>query len=168
GHEPRMTGTYEFTYRRDRLIGADTQAEYYVRDILLSHAYGFDHIGPGSLADQGGSYFNTVYGGIGLVRRMPLFYPKPAYVGVATATRVLDKARRTRVLPTGALSVYAIELHRQRSTPDYAYAMWTARGEADLTYDFGRDLSVTFVDFYGRSKTLQTEGGKITVPTATA
>ena len=38
GHELKLTGCYEFTYRLSRVLGKPKQAEYYVRDILLSHA----------------------------------------------------------------------------------------------------------------------------------
>lgn len=156
GHEIPITGCYEFTYRADRWIGARRQAEYYVRDILLSHAYGFDHIGPGVLDDAGSSYYNTLWGCSGLVRRTPLLYPKPSYVAVATATRVLDKATCRRIVPTGSLTVYALEFTRARRVPDIAYGLWTPRGRAELELRFDAAGEVEVVDLYGRSRHIAT------------
>ena len=151
GHEIPVTASYEFSYRLDRLLGARRQAEYYVRDILIGHAYGFDHISPAALDDAGASYGNTLWGSSGLLQRSPLLYPKPAYVAVATATRVLDKVAATRIIPTGSLTVYALEARRARAVPDLAYAGWTARGEAQLDCLFDTDTEVDMVDLYGRA-----------------
>ncbi|MGI6100646.1 MAG: hypothetical protein ACOYD3_12970 [Kiritimatiellia bacterium] len=169
GHEMPVTGCYEFTYRADRFIGAHRQAEYYARDILLSHAYGFDHIGPGVLDDAGSSYYNTLWGCSGLLQRSPLLYPKPSYVAVATATRVLDKATCRRIVPTGSLTVYALEFTRDRRTPDLAYGLWTTRGRAGLRFTFDEPTEVELVDLYGRSRRITTGADKtLTVEAGTA
>ena len=159
GHEIPVTGCYEFTYRADRFIGARRQAEYYARDILLSHAYGFDHIGPGVLDDAGSSYYNTLWGCSGLVQRSPLLYPKPSYVAVATATRVLDKATCRRIVPTGSLTVYALEFARDRREPDLVYGLWTTRGRAGLRFTFDEAAETELVDLYGRSRRVATGPG---------
>ena len=159
GYEIPLTGCYEFTTRTDRLMGARRQAEFYVRDILISHAYGFKHIGPGALDDAGGSYYNTHWGCGGLVHRSPLLYPKPAYVAVATTTRVLDKATCTRIVPTGSLTVYALEFARDRQVPDVAYSVWTPRGSAGLEFVFGEATEAEVVDMYGRSLRVNTGAG---------
>ncbi|TWU15022.1 hypothetical protein Pla52o_55590 [Novipirellula galeiformis] len=156
GQEIPITGCPEFTYRADRLIGARRQAEHYVRDILISHAYGFKHIGPGTLEDAGGSYYNSLWGGAGIVRRAPLLYPKPSYVAIATATRVLDKATRTRIIPTGSLSVYAVEFKRDRQQPDLVYGTWAPRGSAGLEFAFDEATEAEVVDLYGRSRRVAT------------
>ena len=156
GYEIPITGCYEFTYRADRFIGAHLQAEYYVRDILLSYAYGFKHIGPGLLDDAGTSYYNSLWGCSGLLQRSPLLYPKPSYVAVATATSVLDKATCTRIVPTGSLTVYALEFARDRQQPDMAYGIWTPRGNAGLEFVFSEATEAEVVDMYGRSRLVST------------
>ena len=158
----------EFTYRVDRVLGAETQADYYVRDILLSQAYQFGNIEPGVLDDPGGSYYNTLWGGSGVLQRSPLCYPKPAYVAIATVTKVLDKATLSRVIPTGSLTVYALEFKRARTVPDYAYAVWAPRGTAQLAFNFAQDLTVTLCDMYGHTTVMQTSGGTVIVPTSAA
>lgn len=168
GRELPLTGCYEFTYRLNRVLGKPKQAEYYVRDILLSHAYGFAHIGPGTLSDPGGSYFNSGYGGNGLLERFPLLYPKPSYVAVATATKVLDKVRLRRVVPSGSLTVYVLEFDRLRQPGDIAYALWTPRGEAVVNFEFPKETEVRVIDLYGREKTLRTRKGSVSVTTSTA
>ncbi len=161
GHEIPLTATFEFTYRLDRLLGARRQAEFYVRDILISHAYGFPHISPAVLDDAGSSYGNTLWGSSGLLQRSPLLYPKPAYVAVATATRLLDKVAATRMVTNGSLTVYTLEARRARATPDWVYAGWTARGEARLECRFDGETDVELVDLYGRSTRRQTAGGRL-------
>ena len=164
GQEIPLTGCYEFTCRRDNLLGPQKQAEYYVRDILICAAYKFQNISPAALYDAGIAYYNTVWGASGVCMRYPLLYPKPAYVAIATATRVLDKARLLQAVPTGSLSVYALEFERERQQKDFAYAMWMPRGEAELVCEFNGEPSLTLVDLYGKTSVLKAIGGKVKVP----
>jgi len=169
GYQLAITGCYEYTSRPSRVLGEEKQAEYYTRDVLLCLAHRFDHTNPGLITDVGSSYFNTyIYGGGGFAERYPLLYPKPSYVAMATLTRVLDKVRLRRVVPTGSLTVYALEFDRQRTPADIAYALWTPRGQARLVFDFGKDTESTFVETYGQEKKIKTVGGKATVTTSTS
>jgi hypothetical protein len=149
GHDLPVTGCYEFTARTDRNLGPRRQAEWMVRDMLLCHAYRFQHINPAILHDAGNAYFNTLWGAGGLCRRNPLLYPKPAYVAVATLTKVLDQVGPPRRVATGSATVYALEF--PRSDGNLVYALWTARGEAGLQLSFPKDTAPTIVGFYGNS-----------------
>jgi len=169
GYQLPVTSCYEFTYRPGRVLGEERQAQFYVRDILLSLAHKADHINPGVICDVGSSYFNGyIYGGSGFCERYPLLYPKPSYVAIATLTKVLDKVKLRRILPAGSLSVYTLEFDRQRTPQDIAYATWTVRGQAELVFDFGKETEATFVETYGREKNLKTRNGKLTITTSTA
>lgn len=147
GHDLPMTGCFEFTARTDRNIGPRRQAEWYVRDMLLCHAYRFQHINPGILHDTGNAYYNTLWGAGGLCQRNPLLYPKPAYVAVATLTRVLDQVKPLRRVPTGSTTVYAYEF--ERGDGQFAYALWTSCGRADLLLRFPERVAATQVGCYG-------------------
>jgi hypothetical protein len=123
------------------------QAEYYVRDALISYAFGFKTIYTGLLNDAGNAYYNTAWGGGGLLRRNPLLNPKPAYVAIATLTKVLDQAEFTKKIPTGSTTVYALEF--RRADGKYVYAMWTPRGQAKLRLQFPTGAEVSVVSLYG-------------------
>ncbi len=166
GREVPVTGCYEFTYRCERDIGERQQAEWYVRDALIGLAHGFTRVGPGILFDCANAYYNTLWGASGLLQRGPYGYPKRAYVGLATLTAVLDRARVSRQLSTGSRTIYAVEFRREDGR--WATALWCARGEADLALEFGHPLTVEIVDFYGRRRRVQTDGGRVRVTVSTA
>ena len=147
GHDLPVTGCYEFTARIVRNLGPRRHAEWIARDMLLCHAYRFRHINPAILHDAGNAYFNTLWGAGGLCQRNPLLYPKPAYVAVATLTKVLDRVTPLRRVPTGSTTVYALEF--RRADGQFAYALWTARGRAGLRLRFPRAADVTRVGCYG-------------------
>jgi hypothetical protein len=138
----------ESVCRLSRLIGPERMARYLVRDGLISHAYRAPQISLGGLYDAGNSY-NDTFWGEGLCRRYPLLYPKPAYVAIATLTRVLDRVELQRELPTGSNSVYALEFNR--ADGKRVYAFWAARGTAALTLDVADTTTVDVIDLYGRS-----------------
>jgi len=150
GHDLPVDGCYEFTARTDRTLGPHRHAEWVVRDILLCHAYEFKHINPAIIHDVGNAYFNTLWGAGGLCRRNPLLYPKPAYVAVATATKVLDQVTLLGRMETGSTTVYALEF--RRADGKFAYALWTTRGEAQLRLQSAARADIILVDLYGKEK----------------
>jgi hypothetical protein len=160
------TGCYEFTYRCDRDMGEQQQAEWYTRDVLISLANGFTRIGPGILFDASAAYHNGLWGGSGILQRGPHGYPKKAYVAYATATRMLDQAAFKRQIPTGSITVYAVEF--QRPDKRLVTALWASRGEAEFVLEFAGDTAVQVVGMYGDSETRKTAGGKVTVKAGTA
>src|SRR5690606_19122247 len=102
GTDIPATGCYEFTYRAERDMGEQQQAEWYTRDILISLGNGFTRIGPGILFDTANSYYNGLWGGSGILQRGPWGYPKKSYVAYATITNVLDQVTLRRQIPTGS------------------------------------------------------------------
>ncbi len=151
GHDLPLTGCYEYTARSERDLGPRRQAEWIARDILLGLAYRFPTVSPAILHDVGNAYYNTLWGAGGLAKRAPLYYPKPAYVAVATLTTQLDGVTLRRELPTGSATVYGLEFDRRGES---VYALWTVRGEATLALVAGDDSPMTQVDMYGRESIL--------------
>jgi hypothetical protein len=167
GHDLPVTGCYEFTARTDRNLGPRRHAEWIVRDMLLCHAYGFEHINPAILHDTGNAYFNTLWGAGGLCRRNPLLYPKPAYVAVATLTKVLDQVKLRRRVETGSSTVYALEF--DRADGPTVCALWTPRDTVALRLSYPKGVEVSCVEFYGDAKGAQRAAdGSVDVECSTA
>ena len=164
GHDLPVNGCYEFTARTDRTLGEQRQAEFYVRDILLSLAYGFERVSPGIIMDTGNAYYNTLWGTGGLCRRYPLLYPKRAYVGVATATRVLDRATFAGKHETGSRTVYALAFRRADGRE--ATALWTTVGEGEAEVAFDGTAEVETVGFLGASETRRARSQSVGIGTA--
>lgn len=149
------TGCYESTSRMSRNLGLQGQAEYYVRDGLISYALGFKNIYTGMLNDAGNAYFSTAWGEGGLLRRNPLLTPKPAYVAIATLTKVLDQASFVRKIPTGSPTVYALQF--KRADGKYVTTLWTARGRAALQMEYPKNETFTQVSLYGKESKVAAE-----------
>lgn len=148
GYERPLSCCFEGVYRTERMLGPQRLAEWYVRDGLLMHAYGFRELSIALLYDVGNCYWSTMWGSSGLCRRNPQFYPRPAYVALATMTRVLDQAGPPKQVPTGSDSVYALEFARRDGK--VAYVLWTSRGEAEVTLQFPEPGQMDVLDLYGR------------------
>ena len=128
-----LNGCFEFTYRCDNNIGAREQAEWYMRDILISLANRFTHVSPGILFDCKTAYYDTIWGASGMLCRSPFCYPKQAYVAYGVLTSALDGVRFVRQRDTGSTTVYAIEF--KRADGKIATALWAARGEVRFSLD---------------------------------
>ncbi len=166
GRDIPATGCYEFTYRSERDMGEQQQAEWYARDVLIALANNFTRIGPGILFDTSTAYYNGLWGASGILRRGPHGYPKRAYVAYAVLTSVFDQAGARRQVPTGSTTLYALEA--RRADKQFATAFWAARGEAEFVVEFAGDTTVKIVDMYGRSREQKTAGGKLTVKAGTS
>ena len=160
GYEIPLAGCFEFTSRAERDLGAQRHAEWYARDMLTGLAYRFPTISPGGLEDVGNAYSDHLWGASGLCERTPLHYPKPAYVALATLTKVLDSVKLVRQMPTGSSSAYALEFERGH---ERIYAVWTPRGQCEMAFEFPSDAAVTQVGFYGRQSPLRTNGKRFTI-----
>jgi hypothetical protein len=166
GYPWQPTSCYEANYREDRLLGEQRQAEWYVRDLLVAHAYRFPYISIALLSDVGNSYNGSFWGATGLCHRFPLLYPKRAYVAMAVATQALDKVTLRREMPTGSNCVYALDF--ARADGKNVYPLWTARGTCALSLTFKNAPAVQLTDFYGRTRTLPTAGGRLSLTAGTA
>lgn len=164
GHpQARPTGCYEWIGRRNSALGLAGQAEWYIRDALQARAYGFQSIALGTLHDAGAGYFHTIWGSGGLCSRYPYMYPKPAYAALATLTQVLDRAQYVRAVPTGCLSVYALEFRRDDG---WVYALWTPRGQRTVRLGLASGQPARVVDLVGRERALAGPVAALTVGTA--
>jgi len=167
GYDWPITSCFETNYRQDRLLGAQRQAEWYVRDVMLSHAYRMPYISTALLHDTGNDYHASFWGSTGLCRRYPLLYPKKAYVAMATVTRVLDRVTFRREVPTGSNSVYTLEF--SRADGKTVYAVWCGRGTCELKLRFERGAAaVDIIDLYGRSRPASTFLGRMRLTAETA
>lgn len=161
--DAKITACYEWVGRREPTLGMGAQAEWYVRDALQARAYGFRSIALGTIHDAGKGYFHTLWGAGGLCERYPCMYPKPAYAAMATLTRVLDGAVCERPLPTGSLSLFAVEFRRDGG---WVYAFWTPRGRREAQLRFASDAEITLTDLYGRESVRRARELKIEAGTA--
>lgn len=160
GYDVPMSGCFEFTYRAERDIGPQRLAEWYTRDMLFGLANRFATISPAGIEDVGNSYYDTLWGAAGLCQRRPLYYPKPAYVALATLTKVLDSVQLVRQMDTGSSSAYVLEFQRAGRR---IYAVWTPRGQCEMQFEFNADTTLTSVSFYGQSAPMKTTGKRFTV-----
>lgn len=138
-------GSWEFTYRCERDMGEQQQAEWYMRDVLISLANDFFLISPGIFFDCSSGYYNGLWGGSGILLRGPYGYPKRAYVAYAVLTKCLDGVKFVRQLDTGSTTVYAIEF--KRTDGKTATALWAARGDVDFVVDSAS--TGTWTEMYG-------------------
>jgi len=165
GYDVPLTGCYEFTCRAERDLGPQRHAEWYARDMLIGLAHRFATVSPATLEDVGNSYYDTLWGASGLTQRKGLHYPKPAYVALATLTKVLDGVKLVQQMPTGSSSAYALEFTRGG---EHIYPLWTVRGQCEMEFEFPADTSLTSIGFYGQQKPVKTNGKKLTVTADTA
>ena len=150
GKRVKCNGTWEFVYRTERDLGIKAQAEYYVRDILISLAHDYYLISPGVFFDCSTGYYNGLWGGSGLLYRSPWVYPKPAIVAYGVLTKALDGVKMTRQLDTGSTTIYAIEFKRQDGK--YATVLWASRGDVEFAVD--SPVSGTVIQMLGAESKL--------------
>lgn len=160
GHELAPTSAGEWVCRQERVLGEQRQAEWSVRDALTAHAYGFRRISLGLLYDAGDNSYHTPLGGSGLCRRYPLLYPKPAYVACATMTRLLDNLQLARRVPTGSLTLYALEFAGRGR---FVYALWTPRGTCAAQLRFDGRIAARVTDLYGATREIASRRGRLDV-----
>jgi hypothetical protein len=160
GYDVPLAGCFEFTFRAERDLGAQRHAEWYARDMLTALAYRFPTISPATIEDVGNAYYDHLWGAAGLCERNPLHYPKPAYVALATLTKVLDSVKLVRQMPTGSSSAHALEFARGH---ERIYALWTPRGQCEIEFEFPTDTALTQVEFYGPQRPLKTKGRRLTL-----
>ncbi len=157
GKDLKLNGSWEFVYRCERDMGELQQAEWYMRDILISLAHDFPLIAPGIFIDCSNGYYNGLWGGSGILQRGPYAYPKQAYVAYGVLTSVLDDVKFSRQIPTGSSTVYALEF--KRADGKYVTALWASRGEVKFELT-GKGMDKA-IDMFGRETKL--DSGKAVV-----
>lgn len=165
GYDIPLAGCFEFTYRAERDLGPQRHAEWYARDMMIGLAYRFPTISPAVIEDTDNAYYDALWGGCGLCQRSPLHYPKPAYVALATLTKVLDSATLARQLDTGSSSAHALEFTRGSK---HIYAMWTGRGECEMQVELPAEDTLTLIDFYGVDRQATSHDNRLTIASSSA
>ena len=148
GYPWKPNACFEFDYRRHSVLGYDRQAQWYVRDLLIQQCWRFPDIFVGDLVTVGNHYAESFWGDAGICERWPMLYPFKSYVGLATATKVLDRVTGRIHVPTGDDGVFLVAFPRKDGK--VAYAFWTARGEAELELETSAKFTIT--DFFGRTR----------------
>ena len=139
---------HESNFRIHTVIGYEKQASYYVRDIFGAYLWGCPTVFVGGDSDVGNHYNLSQWGNDGFCGSWPFVYPKPSYVAVATATKMLDRVTGLRKIPTGDDCVYAVEF--TRADGKAVTAFWTSRGEILATVKGEGEARWSFSDMYGR------------------
>jgi hypothetical protein len=123
-----VTQCYEVCYPGSNPgnLSEQTQADYFARHALHSLGWEVPEMKIGCISDMGNGYYFSNWGATGFCRAKPELNVKPAFVALATLTRVLDGAKFLRDLPLGSATLYGLEFR----LPDghQAYALWTVRG----------------------------------------
>ncbi len=160
-----VSSGYEYITRctQPGALGEREQGEFHTRDALQALAYGFPSINIGLADDCADSYYSTIYGGSGFMRRNPLLTPKPGYVMYATLTRMLDSAKYQKYLDTGSRSLYALEF---KGESGFVYPVWTVRGKRDVTFRF-KGGGATVTDSMGNTRKVAVTNGRLVVEAST-
>ena len=144
----------------------DEQAERYHRWTLLSLAYGIERFYSGWFAFDCGNYYGAEhYGGCGIQRRIPYCDPKPGYAHYATMTRMLERSKFDKWLPTGSNTVYCLKFDKL-GLP--IYALWTVRGTRSVTLTLAKDATLTVTDSMDNGTPVKSDGGKATITVGTS
>ena len=126
-------GCWEYVYRTERALGELPQAQWYMRDVLISLANRMPLISPAILFDVRNCYYDTLWGRAGMLLRAPSCEPKLSYVAYAALTKALDGVTLLKELDTGSTTVYALSF--RRADGRFATAVWCARGEVELALE---------------------------------
>ena len=110
-----------------------------LRDVLIAHALGYTLIPVGAGTETANSYADSIWCS-GTFARWPLAYPRKFALATAAHTQLLDGAKFVRQVPTGSLTVYALEFAKDGG---FVYALWSARGEVAVTGGAGALVGMT-------------------------
>lgn len=137
------------------------QADYLVRHALHALAWEMPEIKLGQICDMGNGYYFSNWGAIGLTHVKPELNVKPAFVAVATLTRVLDGAKFVRSVPLGSTTLYAFEFTRPDGSQ--AHALWTLRGKRSVRLLMDRPGTWTVINDQGAATILAGPQGVVEV-----
>ena len=151
---------YEWKGRGIRDLGERKVAAWRLRDALIAHAWGCRLVPMSGVITPGNSYHNSIWGHDYMFSRSPENYPYVSFSTTAHFTQLLDGAKFARRVPTGSITVYAVEFTRGQ---ERVYALWTARGTAEVQLDFSGDVKVQYSDMFGRGRELATGNKTLTL-----
>lgn len=151
----------EWVYRPADQLGLKKQAEWYMRDILLTLALGAELIIPSNILDHGDCYYHSDYGkGHALFTRYTQLFPRPWYAAYAVLTNVLDRTQFVRNLAADSFTFYALEFKKEGS-PGYVYTIWTVRGARTAELEFESDAKLTITNIMGQEYYENTKNSQV-------
>ena len=140
-------------------LSYQTQADYFVRNVLHSMAWGMEPIRPGAIADVGNSYYHSNWGGNGFMTRRPEVAPKPAAVAMATLTLMLDGASYAGYLDPGSESAYFLRFAKKDGSTVCPF--WVVRGEREFEVSVKGSGPVRLVSWDGVSTDMPLQDGHL-------
>ncbi|MEQ8784758.1 MAG: hypothetical protein RIC55_00595 [Pirellulaceae bacterium] len=119
------------------------QSDLTIRNSLILQVYGVNIQNGGFPAFDTASYWGEQHYGGGVLHRVSLETPKPAYAALATLTRHLNRKNFNKWIATGSHSTYALQFKHYK-TGKLVHVMWTLRGRrpVTLTVPKGADVKV--------------------------
>jgi hypothetical protein len=120
-------------------------ADHSVRASLILIGYGVERQCGGWAPFDSGSWWGEQHYGGGICHRLPRATPKPAYAAFGAMTRHLNRRNFTRWIPTGSLSVYAMEFVHYK-TGEKMHAFWTVRGKRPISVPVAGDVKIAVYD----------------------
>jgi len=150
-----------FLSTRPGALTLKEDADNWVRLDLLLYAHGVEQL-LGGWGQECASYWGEQHYGGGIIDQQPLTTPKPAYAALATLTRHVNRKNLHKWLPTGSLSVYALQFEHYR-TGELTTVFWTIRGKRPVTVSapVGRPM-VTLYDQMDNATMLPVRDGAVT------
>ncbi len=142
-------------------------ADYSVRDSLLLYVYGVDIQTGGWAPFESASYWGEQHYGGGIAHRRPRATPRPAYAAFASMTRHLNRRNFTRWLPTGSLSLFALEFSHYLSG-EKMHTFWTLRGERPVQLAVPANANLRAFDLMDNEIPLNVANGTVTLPVTTS
>jgi hypothetical protein len=149
-----------FLSTRPGALTLKENADNWVRLDLLLYAHGVDQL-LGGWGHEVSSYWGEQHYGGGIIDQVPLNTPKPAYAALATMTRHVNRKNLDKWLPTGSLSVYALQFKHYRSSA-LTHVFWTIRGKRPLTAVVPAGAVVTLYDQMDNATVLPVRDGAVT------
>lgn len=141
-------------------ITEQEQADITIRNSLLLMVYGIDVQNGGFPGFDTASYWGEQHYGFGVMNRVSLETPKPAYTALATLTRHLNRANFNKWVKTGSLNTYALQFKHYR-TGKLVHVLWTLRGKRPATIHPAGAKIVVF-DQNDNELPLTTKDGQVT------
>ena len=143
------------------------QADQAIRWSILLFVYGVDRQLGGWAAHECAGYWGEQHYGGGVLDRIPLETPRPAYCAIATMTRQLNRKNFARWLPTGSLSVFALQF-KHYQTGESVHVFWTLRGRRLVTLAVPKGAAITVTDSMDNATVLKEKAGTVTLTADTA
>lgn len=137
------------------------QSDLTIRNSLILLAYGIDIQNGGFPGFDTASYWGEQHYGFGVLNRIALETPKPAYAALATLTRHLNRKNFHKWVPTGSHTVYALQFKHYR-TGELVHVLWTLRGSRPVSLQLPANAKVEVFDTMDNALKLQLAPGRAT------